>query len=259
MNDFDSVITSCSYLLNSSPEAEDCRNYLNNRLSRETQEFFGFGFFPNSHNINLLMSFVGEDVLKKLNLMYTKEIQDSHSARAMNVGFFENHPLVMPYRDAYGNIIALVGRTLLADDERDIIGISKYKNTTFTKGNHVFGLFEAKEHILKAGFVYVVEGQFDVIKAFERGLKNVVALGNSNITAYQLALICRYTKNIILLLDNDEAGELGRKRAAEKFGQFANLGANTYLPKGYKDLDEYFKTNNVESMSLITRNINFSL
>src|SRR5665213_532998 len=72
MNDFDTVINSCSYLLNNSPEAEDCRSYLNERLKEETQQQFSFGYFPT--NLSLLESFVSEDKLKHLSLMYTKEV-----------------------------------------------------------------------------------------------------------------------------------------------------------------------------------------
>ena len=259
MNEFDNIVSSCRYLLNNSPDAEECLVYLDNRLSKEVQEQFSFGYFPGANNIGLLTNTIDDNILKNLGLMYTKEIRDSHSPRSINFYFFENHPLVLPYRDVYGNIVALVGRTLLTDEERETTSISKYKNTHFTKGHHVFGLYEAKEHILKSGFVYVVEGQFDVIKAFERGLKNIVALGNSNMTSYQLSLICRYTKNIVLLLDNDDAGEIGRKRAIMKYNSLANITADMYLPMGYKDIDEYLKSHDVESMSLITRNINFSV
>lgn len=257
MNNLDNIVKSCEYLLHNSPEGEECLLYLNNRLSKEMQEKFSFGYFPGTKNINLLTNFVGEENLKENGLVYTKDIQDSHSARSVNVYFFEHHPMILPYRDVYGNIIALVGRTLLSDKERELVNISKYKNTPFIKGNHVFGLYEAKEHILESGFVYVVEGQFDVIKSFEKGLKNVVALGNSNMTGYQLSMICRYTKNIILLFDNDEAGEKGRKKSYEKYNLLANLTIDSYLPKGFKDIDEYFKNYDVESMSLITRNINY--
>lgn len=259
MNDLERVLDSCTYLLNNSPEGEDCLSYLDGRLSKEMQKLFGFGYFPNSKNLNLLINFIGEEALKDLGLMYAKNMNNPNVPQSINFPFFENWPLVMPYRDVYGNVVAIVARSLFDDEERKLLNISKYKNTEFKKGNHVFGLYEAKSHILKSGFVYVVEGQFDVIKAFEKGLRNVVAIGNSNLSAYQLSLICRYTKNIIMLLDNDEAGEMGRRKAIEKYGNFANIGGNTYLPKGYKDLDEYFKTHDVESMSLITRNNNFSL
>ena len=247
MNNFDSIIKACSYLLANAPEAEDCRTYLNNRLLSDTQAQFSFGYMPNAENLSLLSNLISDETLKGLNLLYTREFQDSNSPRAVNVCFFENHPLIMPYRDVYGNIMALVGRSLFSDEERQGAGISKYKNTHFIKGNHLFGLYEAKKHILKAGYVYIVEGQFDVIKAWEKGLKNVVAVGSSDLSAYQLALVCRYTHRIKLLLDNDEAGNKGKERALKKYGGLAEI-SSVSLPVGYKDLDEYLNGNGAEGI-----------
>lgn len=256
MNEFDNIIKACRYLLKESPEGADCLSYLNGRLNSEIQEKFSFGYFPHSNNVSLMRSFVSEEVLKELQLLYTKEVGDSGGAYSFSFGYFDNHPLIMPYKDVHGHIIGLVGRTILNDVERNEISIPKYKNTRFTKGNHVFGLYEAKEHILKAGFVYVVEGQFDAIKAMEQGLNNIVALGSADMSAYQLSLICRYTNNILMMLDNDIAGDEGRKRANRKYGTLANFN-DVYLPMGYKDIDEYLKQNDIESMSLITKNVNY--
>jgi DNA primase len=245
MNDLKNIVEACQYILHNSPQGTDCKEYLNNRLDKEMQDQFSFGYFPNASNLKLLTSTIGQDILKNNNLMYSKDIRDAHSARTLLFCFFEDHPLILPYRDLYGNIIALVGRSLLNDQERKTLGIAKYKNTVFHKGNHLFGLYENKYEILKRNSVYVVEGQFDLIKAFERGIRNIVALGNSNMTGYQLSLICRYTNNIILLLDNDDGGEQGRRRIKEKYGSLAKI-RDVYLPYGYKDLDEYLKFDNAD-------------
>lgn len=258
MSTLDDIVSSCRYLLNNSPEAQEYLSYLNTRLSPEMQEEFGFGYFPGAKNLSLLTAFVGEDKLKEIKLLDEYTMRDSVSARLLYHCFFESHPLILPYKDVYGNIIALVGRTLLNDDERKYVQIPKYKNTVFPKGNHLFGLYEAKQSILEKDSVYVVEGQFDVIKAREKGIYNIVALGNSNITAYQLSLICRYTKNIFLLLDNDAAGEKGRSNAIKKFGQLANL-CSIYLPLGYKDIDEYLKDHDSDSLTFVVKNAKYSL
>jgi DNA primase len=238
----DQIALACRTLLLESPQAEDARVYLDTRLNPTTQELFGFGYFPAGHEMSLLTSLISERTLTDNNLMYRRDMNDAQSIRSIDVSFFENHPLIIPYRDAYGKVVALVGRSLFDDAMRNASRIPKYKNTTFTKGRHLFGLYEAKSAILEAGFAYVVEGQFDVIKAFERGLRNIVAVGSSNLSAYQLALLCRYTSNIVLLLDNDEAGQSGCERAVSKFGQYAMLLPKT-LPSGYKDIDEYLTDN----------------
>lgn len=242
------IIESCHFLLNNFPEASECKAYLDSRLSEESQNLFQFGYFPTYNNLSALSSLIGEDTLRNEKLLYSKEITDALFPRSVSFSYFEDYPLVMPFKDAYGHVVAIVGRTLLSDAERKEKRISKYKNTVFTKGNYIFGLHENKEYILDADMVYVVEGQFDVIKASEKGMRNIVALGNSNMTAYQLAVITRYTNNIILLLDNDEAGEKGRKRIMDKFGQLANI-QNFYLSHEYKDIDECLSVCKYEDIS----------
>lgn len=243
---FDKIIEQCSYLLYNSPEAEDTASYINERLSSDSQKKFSFGYFPPTDKLNLLTSIIGEDCLKINKLLYTKESSD----RISIYSYFENYQMIMPYRNLYGDIIGIVGRSILSDEDRKNKKISKYKNTAFNKGNHLFGLFESKQSILQSGFAYIVEGQFDVIKAHEKGLTNIVALGSSNMTAYQAALISRYTDSVFLVLDNDEAGEKGRKRILSKYGDRLKFN-NLYLPDGYKDIDDYLSQNSYESLSFL--------
>lgn len=229
-------------MLNNYPEAQTSKSYLDSRLTEESQETFQFGYFPGVENIKVLTDLVGEDLLRKEKLLYTRDIEDSLFPRKIPSCYFEDYPLVMPFCDAYGKPVGLVGRTLLDEEERKIKKISKYKNTlesvNFKKGNLLFGLHENKQAILDKGCVYIVEGQFDVIKASEIGFKNIVALGNSSMTSYQFSVISRYSNNIFLLLDNDEAGQKGRKLIVQKFGKFACI-RDFYLPDDYKDVDEY--------------------
>lgn len=244
----------CRYLLNNNPAAEKHIEYLNSRLNKNVQEKFGFGYFPGVQNLQLLTDIINIDQLKELGLLYDKDIEDSICHRKLLFNYFEDQQLIMPYRDVYGNIVALVGRSLLNDEEREENKVEKYKNTRFTKGNHLFGLYEAKDSILRLGHVYIVEGQFDVIKSFEKGLTNIVALGSSGMTPFQLSLLARYTDNIFLLLDNDEPGERGRRSIMEKYSKYINI-TNVWLPSLYKDIDEYFQENDADSMSLLIKDV----
>ena len=245
----DKIMESCKYLLETYPEAEECRSYLNSRVSEKAKEMFNFGYFPNINNISILTSLIGEDVLFQESLIKEKYIEDSLGPRKIKFCHFENHPLVMSYKDAYGKTVALIGRSLLSDSQRQF---SKYKYTFFNKSNHLFGLYENKQSIIDNGCVYIVEGQFDVIKATEKGFTNIVSLGGSDMSSYQFSVITRYTDNILLLLDNDEAGQKGRKRIADKFSQYATIH-QFYVPEPYKDIDEYLSDHSYESMSLIMK------
>jgi DNA primase len=235
---YEKIVEPCQFLLNNFPEAQASKSYLDSRLNPESQTKWGFGYFPDIQNLSVLTDLVGEEALMKLELLTASRIEDSLSPRRVMRDFFEDHPLIMPQRDTYGKVVALVGRTLLSETARQAKKLAKYKNTIFKKGNYLFGLYENKQNILDRGCVYIVEGQFDVIKAVEKGFKNIVALGNSSMTAYQFSVISRYSDNLFLLLDNDEAGQKGRKRIISKFGQLANI-RNFYIPEEYKDIDEY--------------------
>lgn len=246
------IADSCHYLLNNFPEAKEYRNYLDARLNKDSQSNFKVGYFPDANYIDILIREVGEETLLKLGLIRKWNFSDSLGYSQKNKPFFEDHPLVFPYRNACGEIVGFIGRTLLSEEDRKAAKLIKYKNTDFKKGNCLFGLFEAKQAILEEDCVYIVEGQFDVIKAHEVGFKNVVALGNSQVTPFQIALICRYTKNINLLLDNDEPGNKGRKLAKEKFGRLANI-KDFYIPEPFKDLDECIKENPVRPILRIKK------
>lgn len=248
----DQIIQSCQFLLHNYQGADESKTYLDKRLESKTQDFFSFGYYPNISNLKVLTSLIGDDILKENKLLFQREVADALFPRTMLISYFEDYPLIMPFKNVYGDIVAIVGRSLLSDKERRDKGIPKYKNTVFTKGNHLFGLFENKQSILNNDLVFIVEGQFDVIKAFEKGMTNVVALGSSSMTLQQLALITRYTNNIVLLLDNDEAGEKGRNKIMDKFGTYANI-QNFYLPDTYKDIDEFLLENSYEDLSFTIR------
>jgi DNA primase len=249
---YEKIVESCQFLLNNFPEAQEAKAYLDSRLNKESQDLFQFGYFPNIRNLSALTDLVDDKELRDIKLLYSRTIEDSLFPRTINLLYFEEHPLIMPFRDPHGNIMALVGRCLLEEEERKARKIHKYYNTTpFKKGNCLFGLYENKQFILEQDLVYVVEGQFDAIKAREVNMKNVIALGTSNMTPYQFSVISRYTSNIILLLDNDEGGQKGRELAMKKFGKLANI-QNFYIPDGYKDVDDYItkgKISGYEDMS----------
>src|SRR5271154_2885997 len=102
---FEKIMESCRFLLNNYPEAQDIRIYLDERLNKESQELFQFGYFPNTNNIQVLSDLVGEDQLLKDGLIYYKSVEDSLFPRRFKFCYFENHPLAMPFCDPYGNIM----------------------------------------------------------------------------------------------------------------------------------------------------------
>lgn len=253
---FEQLVEACQFLLHNYPEAQEIKSYLNARINEGTQNKFQFGYFPDNNHLPVLSSLIGEETLSQNKILFIKNTEDTQYPKTIKYSHFENQPLIMPYKDPYGNIVGLVGRSILSEAEIKKHKVAKYKNTseskTFKKGHLLFGLYENKKSIIKNNLVYIVEGQFDVIKATEKGMDNIVGLGSANMTPYQFSVISRYTDNIILLLDNDEAGERGRQKIIEKFGRFANI-QNFYLPEGYKDIDEYLSKNDLSDLSFVIK------
>src|SRR5208282_2909323 len=155
MNIYDNIISTCRELLLTFSEAKTVVEYANNRLSPDAQEKFSIGYFPDNKNLIALSSIIGDENLSRIGIIYDKVFQDGISTRKTRHATLENHNLVLPYRDVYGHIVAIVGRTILGEEERD--NIAKYKNTSFDKGNHIFGLFEAKKAIMHKNVAIVVE------------------------------------------------------------------------------------------------------
>lgn len=245
--DFAEVLSACSTLLKYNPLAADTKKYLDERIPAYYQTKFGFGYFPQNEHLNILIDLVGEAKLKSLDLIYDKWKADSNQAVKAKHGLLANHNLIMPYKDLYGNIIALVGRSLLPAEQRQEYNISKYKNTAFHKALHLFGLYNSKKSILSNKAAIIVEGQFDCISCHARGIHNVVALGGVNLTKYQFSILNRYTNNIYLLLDNDSPGLSAADKIINRYSKFANI-KKIQLPVYYKDIDQYFVQDKMQDL-----------
>ncbi|RMG81813.1 MAG: DNA primase [Bacteroidetes bacterium] len=113
--------------------------------------------------------------------------------------------IIFPIFNLSGRPIAFAGRTLLTNKK-----IPKYINSAETllyeKNKVLYGIFQAKNAIVKNDNCYLVEGYTDVISLHQKGIENVVASSGTSLTEGQIRLISRYTKNITILYDGDFAG-----------------------------------------------------
>jgi DNA primase len=143
--------------------------------------------------------------------------------------------VIFPIQDIHGNTIGFTARAM-KDDE-----MAKYINSPETpiyyKGRVIFGLDKAKQFIKKQGYAVVVEGNMDVIACHQAGFKNVVACSGTALTPDQITLLKRYTGNVLLCLDGDEAGQRATNRSIDLlYQQEMNIKVMT-LVSG-KDPDE---------------------
>lgn len=128
--------------------------------------------------------------------------------------------IMIPLHDARGSVIGFTAR-LLIDDKDAPKYINTPQSAVYDKSGHVFGLHLAKEAIRKTGFVVVVEGNMDVIASHQAGIKNVVASAGTAITERHLRELKRFTGDVRLCFDADQAGITATERAiplAQKVG-----------------------------------------
>ncbi len=113
--------------------------------------------------------------------------------------------VIFPIHNTMGKVIAFTARTLKALTKQP-----KYVNSpeteVFHKSKVLYGLFQAKQAIRQEDNCYLVEGQTDVISMHQAGVPNVVASSGTALSEEQIKLISRFTKNVTVLFDGDEAG-----------------------------------------------------
>ena len=231
------VVRACQDLLLTSDQAWKARKYLSSRLEKEDQMSWKFGYFPVDERLSDLTAMVSREDLEALKLYYPKFLEGGTAPH----GHFADHNLVMPFYNVHGEIIALLGRCLLKEDERQEQLLNKYTYSAgCRKDLFVYGLDKARDSIIAKNCVIGVEGQFDCISLHAQGITNAVAFGWANLSRYQMFQLHRYTNNIIIMLDNDEAGQKGKTRIRKKFKDVANIKLIS-PPKGFKDIDEFFR------------------
>ena len=217
------------YVLHSTEAGLAGRELLTKRgVSEETARRFGLGFAP-----------AGGRSLSQFLKTREKPVADAILARLVNNSgqdFFRNR-LIVPIRDERGQAVAFVGRTVV-DDPR------KYVNSpdtpAYSKGRVLFALDLAKDEIGKRKHAVLVEGQFDVILAHQFGVTNAIASSGTALTEDQVRLLKRFTDELLLAFDGDDAGRAAAFRAIEQ-ASLAGLRSRVASLGGAKDPDEFLR------------------
>ena len=169
-----------------------------------------------------------DDIIEKFRLGYSLDAWDAMAKTAQQKGYKEDYLLrtglaykrdngqvndkyrgrvIFPWFSVSGKIVAFGGRVL---DSRTKGVNQKYINSPeseiFHKSNELYGIFQAKRQMVKEDMVYMVEGYTDVISMHQCGIENVVANSGTALNNAQIRLIHRFTSNITLLYDGDDAG-----------------------------------------------------
>ena len=226
-----------SYLM--SDDGKWALDYLLSRgLSLATIKHFGLGAAPDSWDALI-------NHLKSLGFSITDMLTANVIGKSSKGSYYDRfrHRVMFPVINIRGNVVAFSGRAMPGDDKSG----GKYVNTSDTpvykKSDNLFGINFAKNCCEER--LVLVEGNMDVISLHQAGFQNVVAPMGTAFTKEQINLISRYTKELVLMLDADDAGQKAIRRASELL---ENTGLNVrvvVIPDG-KDPDEYIKKNGPE-------------
>ncbi len=227
-----------------SPGGKWALDYLTGRgLTVKTIKHFGLGAAPDSWDA--LIHHLKEKGYTESDMLAANVIGKSN-----RVGIYDRFRkrVMFPIINIRGNIVAFSGRAMPGEDKQG----GKYVNTADTpvykKSENLFGINFAKSVCSER--VILVEGNMDVISLHQAGFENTVAPLGTAFTTEQANLLSRYTKEIVLMLDADAAGQKAVRRAS---GLLENTGLSVrvvVVPDG-KDPDEYIKKNGKERFAAL--------
>lgn len=221
-----------TYLM--SPKGKWALDYLVGRgLSISTIKHFGLGAAPDSWD-SLIQH------LKSLGYSIPDMLQANVIGKSQRGSYYDRFRkrVMFPIINIRGKVIGFSGRAMPGDDKAG----GKYVNTSDTpvykKSENLFAMNFAKNHCDER--IILVEGNMDVISLHQAGFENTVAALGTSFTAEQAKLLSRYTKEIVLMLDSDAAGQKAVKRAGEIL-QNTGLEVRVVVVPDGKDPDEFIK------------------
>ena len=169
-----------------------------------------------------------DDIIEKFQLGYCTESHDAMAQEAIKKGFkkeylvktglcyeTDDHRLrdrfwgrvIFPVHTLSGKVVAFGGRVLSSATKRvKVKYVNSPESEIYHKSNELYGIYFAKQAIVKQDRCFLVEGYTDVISMHQSGVENVVASSGTALTPGQIKLIHRFTNNITVLYDGDVAG-----------------------------------------------------
>jgi len=210
------------------------RYFTSNMLTTDEGKSIGLGYF--------LERGLRDDIIEKFQLGYSLEERRAFSEDAVKAGYqskylvntgmsilSNNHAtgteitvkdifdryagrVMFPIHDDGGRVVAFGGRTL-SNDKKTAKYINSPETDIYNKSKILYGLWLGKKEIQKNDVCYLVEGYMDVIAMHQAGIENVVASSGTSLTVEQIKSIHRFTNNVVVLYDGDEAGQKASNRA----------------------------------------------
>ena len=167
-----------------------------------------------------------DDIIEKFQLGYSPDETDALAVQAQKKGYTKENlvktglcyekddgslrdrfrgRVIFPVHSISGKIVAFGGR-VMKTDAKTAKYVNSPESSIYSKSRELYGLYFAKQAIVRKDRCFLVEGYADVISMFQSGVENVVASSGTSLTPGQIRLIHRFTNNITVLYDGDKAG-----------------------------------------------------
>ncbi len=168
-----------------------------------------------------------DDIIEKFQLGFSTDYREGLSGEALKKGYkkefltktglcYETDEgklydrfrgrVIFPVHTLSGKVVAFGGRILNTDNKKLAKYVNSPESDIYHKSNELYGIFFAKQAMMKQDCCFLVEGYTDVISMHQAGIENVVASSGTALTPGQIRLIHRFTNNITVLYDGDIAG-----------------------------------------------------
>ncbi len=235
-------------------------------INKFGQEFFSDYLLKKEEGINVGLSYLKErgfreDIIQKFELGYNPEARDIFAQAALEMqynkdlliksglvvsrdtGLQDNYRgrIIFPIHNQSGKVMGFGARLIRKNDKAPKY-INTPENEIYVKSKILYGLWFARQAIDKAEECLLVEGYTDVVSLHQAGVENVVASGGTSLTPDQLRLIKKYTPNLTILYDGDDAGIKAALRGLD-LALEEGLNVQLVLLPNKEDPDSYIQKN----------------
>jgi len=215
----------------SSERGRSARDYLATRkMGDAIVGAFHMGYAPEGWN-NLTVYLEGRRVplglAEKAGLIISKDTG----------GYYDRFRgrVIFPIEDLSGRVVAFGGRAIGDDTPKYL---NSPESPVYTKGRILYGISRTKDAIRNRDYAVLVEGYIDLLSLWNAGVGNVVATLGTALTREQVTLLRRFTRNVVVIFDPDEAGRHAVERSLKLFLEESMHARVVILPEGY-DPDDY--------------------
>lgn len=197
-----------SKVLYESPLSQNALKYLIDRgFNESTLKAFGVGYSP-----NVVVDYLSIDALNYSDLSSLTEI--GHLFQQKNKAYSDKFKgrITFPLKTSTGQVLGFAAREIDGSSPKYL---NSQESSVYQKSRCLYGLQLAAQHIYSNDLAILCEGYTDAMAFHQVGYKSAVACGGTYATRQQLALIGRYTRNIYLSFDSDEAGDAVTSRTTD--------------------------------------------